>query len=812
MVTFLTSSFLHYQSMEEYKPTPLDDSNGFCDHLRKYWKENTHFLIFASDPSDEMMKQHVTKDIATAFSLSGFTIKEIRYFDNALIQNYQQEKNCSRATAVQEALKEQLKWADVFYLSGGHAPTENAFMNECHLRTHIHDTSLFDGIFLGLSAGMMNAADEVYLIPELPGESINPDFHRYEKGLGLTNLKTVPHIQHLKHQSLDGQHMIDDIITKDSYTHEFYLIPDGSYFIIKNGITEFFGEGSVIKNGITRPLRAGIVTRDDSSFLENSSYIFQSSFKEAYEYILILNAAKNTVHFLHVSELLLENGIIPVHIDSFLQLNQQISEKLVVSEEKESVISQTTLPVILDELESKGSYVRTIHLDTENGIKADRLSVIPLSHDGEFYLVTFMDITSILDHDWMTDEYSRSGFLARAQNLLMNKKYQQGYSIVYANIQGFKAINNLIGTQRADMVIFTEKDALVNTFQPILLARLEADHFALITKTDSITSEKMEKLSNQHYYEGSKKFPFTISCGIYHITNIEKPVRFMLDQARLAEQSIATKHGIYYAICDEIMSQNFVDQSIFLSELDLALENNEFLPYYQPIVNAHTGKIVSAEALIRWKHSERGMVSPGQFIPIFEKEGSIAKLDSFMIQRVIEFNSQRLKENKPVIPCAVNLSRVDFYDTKLLHMLNDKLKKQDHIQDMLKLEITESAYAVLEPDALTFLDNMKQIGIPILLDDFGSGMSALSTLETYAFDVVKLDMGLTRKIGSNPVVESIIRHTIGMVHDMGAQIIAEGVETKEQLEFLRLAGCDMIQGFYFYKPMPEDEFITLLTL
>ena len=258
------------------------------------------------------------------------------------------------------------------------------------------------------------------------------------------------------------------------------------------------------------------------------------------------------------------------------------------------------------------------------------------------------------------------------------------------------------------------------------------------------------------------------------------------------------------------MIADYVNQRIFVSELDKALKKGEFLPYYQPIVDAKTGEIVSAEALIRWKHSERGMIPPGLFIPVFEKEGLTTKLDSFMVNSVLDFNIERMKNGKTAIPCAVNLSRVDFYDTKLLDILKKKLKNQENVHDMLKLEITESAYAVLESDALAFLEEMKQLGLSFLLDDFGSGMSSLSTLELYDFDTIKLDMGFIRKIGKSPKAEAIIRHTIGMAHDMGAKVTAEGVEDKEQLDFLRSVGCDMIQGYYFYKPMPKEEFEALL--
>ena len=137
-------------------------------------------------------------------------------------------------------------------------------------------------------------------------------------------------------------------------------------------------------------------------------------------------------------------------------------------------------------------------------------------------------------------------------------------------------------------------------------------------------------------------------------------------------------------------------------------------------------------------------------------------------------------------------------------------KYYQNIQNILELEVTESAYAVLESDAISFLHEMKKLGLSILLDDFGSGMSSLSTLESFAFDIIKLDIGFTAKIGKNAKSEAIIKNTVGLSHDIGAKVIAEGVENAEQLAFLQEAGCDMIQGYYFYKPISEEEFTTIL--
>ena len=538
--------------------------------------------------------------------------------------------------------------------------------------------------------------------------------------------------------------------------------------------------------------------------------IFETNVSDYYDWVVEINQVDGKLKFYHVSNFILENGILPTNVGTLEELTKLFVQNLVVGDEKEPCTEQLELNYVLAEIADKGNYVRTIHLDTPDGIRASSLRIKRIADSKDRLLACLTDITMILDRDWMTDEYSRSGFIARTEQLLKNPEYLEGYSIVYANIQGFKAVNELLGTQSGDMVIFQEKDALLHTLKPVVIARLESDHFALLTKTEYITEENMEKLSSQRYKEGTKKLPILIRCGIYHITDSSKKVSYMLDQAKLAEKSIPADHGIPYSICNEKLSQDYVNERFFVSELDRALEKGEFLPYYQPIVDTMTGEIVSAEALIRWKHTEKGMIPPGLFIPVFEREGLTTKLDSFMVNSVLNFSIERMQNGQKVVPCAVNLSRVDFYDTKLLSMLKKKLQNQENIQDILKLEITESACAVLESDAVTFLEEMRKLGLSFLLDDFGSGMSSLSTLELYDLDTIKLDMGFIRKIGKSSKAEAIIRHTVGMAHDMGAKVVAEGVEDKEQLTFLQSVVCDMIQGYYFYKPMPKEEFEALL--
>lgn len=405
MIIFLTSNFVEYQP-QKYISKPLDESNGFLTNLKKYWKDRAHFLVFACDPFDEEEADHVTEEMYDAFSLAGLSIGEIRCFDNRAIDEYRRIKGCPMEDAAKESLKEALKWADVFYLSGGHAPTENIFMKRCGLKMLLNDKEIFDGIFIGLSAGTINAADEVYLPPELPGEAANTDFVKFTDGLGFTGINVMPHIEYAKTVTLDGMKLIDEIVAADSIGREIYLIPDGAYFIIRNGITEFFGDGEIVENGVIRPLSSGIIHSDNAKNrlickerINENARIFNTIVSEIYDCVMEVDSESGKVEFFHISSFWLENGIIPVNIDTYEELNNLIAKNLVVNDEKESFLEQCTTDVILDEIENKGSYVRTVHLDAGEEIKADNLRVNIIAGNKRRLLISYTDISMILDHD-----------------------------------------------------------------------------------------------------------------------------------------------------------------------------------------------------------------------------------------------------------------------------------------------------------------------------------------------------------------------------------------------------------------------------
>lgn len=240
------------------------------------------------------------------------------------------------------------------------------------------------------------------------------------------------------------------------------------------------------------------------------------------------------------------------------------------------------------------------------------------------------------------------------------------------------------------------------------------------------------------------------------------------------------------------------------------MAKEEFTVFYQPIYDIWTRKIVSAEALVRWISKENGMILPGRFIPALEDSGYITKVDSFMNRRVHDFLGERYEKGKTVVPVTVNLSRMDLMDADIMEEIRQDVKNSKLPQEVFRYEITESACADITESGNEFLSELREMGVKLLVDDFGSGQSSFSMMRDFEFDVIKLDMGFVHKIGTGKKNNSILISMIELAHRLDMKVVAEGVENEEQLNFLRRYGCDFIQGFYFSKPLPEEEFVKLL--
>lgn len=215
---------------------------------------------------------------------------------------------------------------------------------------------------------------------------------------------------------------------------------------------------------------------------------------------------------------------------------------------------------------------------------------------------------------------------------------------------------------------------------------------------------------------------------------------------------------------------------------------------------------MSAEALVRWIHPKKGFISPGIFVLKLEEDGSVSRLDRYVFQKVRSYISGRYEKGLKVVPVSMNLSWMDFYDEALINEIVDFLEHPEFPSELIRFEITETSYAALEENVGRVLNKIKKKGAWILLDDFGSGYSSFNMLQRFSFDILKIDMSFTREIEMNSRTRRLIPLIIETAHALDAKTVAEGAETKEQVEFLRNHGCDYIQGYYFYRPLKKDEF------
>ena len=417
----------------------------------------------------------------------------------------------------------------------------------------------------------------------------------------------------------------------------------------------------------------------------------------------------------------------------------------------------------------------------------------------------------VMETDSVTGALNRTGFFHKVRKILEGNP-EQDYAIAYFNVQRFKTVNDLFGYAAGDALLKRVAEILSTCFlNPLAVGRLEADRFVVLTKKKDMDLERLPEILRRTYTKGELKLDLYGKCGVYFIPrHTSLSVSEMCDRAKIAKSNISNQFVQPYAVFNEQMREDYEQRSIALLHLDDAIQNGEIQVYYQPIYDAWTGEIVLAEALTRWFSCEFGSISPAKFIPILEESGYITKLDSYVYQTVYSFLEKRREEGKKTVDVGVNLSRMDLMDKKILDKILGDVKSSELSRGSISYELTESAYAGVSEEGNKFLTEMHAAGAKLLVDDFGSGVSSFSTIRDYDFDILKLDMGFVRNIGLNRKNNNIIISLIELAHRLDLKVIAEGVETKEQADFLKNYGCDYFQGYYFAKPMPQAEFEALL--
>lgn len=394
------------------------------------------------------------------------------------------------------------------------------------------------------------------------------------------------------------------------------------------------------------------------------------------------------------------------------------------------------------------------------------------------------------------------------------KKYEntEGY-VIALDISEFKLVNNVCGNARGDEVLKAIWDVIMaNCNDNEQAARVNADRFVIfwIERSKKTVTYRIEKLINE--IEGiSEQLSVPRLYPVIGIRAVEKldDADKRYGEALRAKALVKNRRDRHYAFYDEIDYDTIVENKKLENGFEKALADKKFEVWYQPKFNSHTGKIVGSEALIRWRADDGSLISPGRFIPLFEKNGNIIRLDEYVFREVCRQQKEWQKEGIQILPVSVNISRFSLYYSNVVEKYERIINYYDVDHKYVQIEITESA--IIENTVIVeLIQKFHDAGFDILLDDFGSGYSSLASLNQMPFDTIKLDKSLVDYVG-NENGEKLLKFIVQLVQSLGMKITAEGVEYKEQLDFLENLNCDDIQVFYFSKPLMLADFSAKLT-
>lgn len=403
--------------------------------------------------------------------------------------------------------------------------------------------------------------------------------------------------------------------------------------------------------------------------------------------------------------------------------------------------------------------------------------------------------------DDLTQVYSRQAFFHYAGGMLESGNGDYGVAIV--DIDNYKLTQNQFGEDLCNEYIIYLAKYLQGKFPDGHVGRFSRSKFAVIYEVD-----KYQKLNPQVFIDENMmaKSPMpkqVLKVGLYEPVDKSLTIRRCCDRVLLALVKIQDIYGQNVSYFEEAFETQLLDEHKIKETMEDALTQKQFEVYYQPKNYTLTGTIAGAEALVRWMHPDYGFMSPGQFIPVFENTGFITKLDAYVFERVCNDIKNWTERGEEPIPVSVNISRKEFYEDNWLEDRIAYMEKLGINPKYIHLEVTESLYA---EDAGIINDKIKWArdkGLLIEMDDFGSGYSSLGMLGTLSLDILKLDISFVRKIKET---EIIVQSIIDLAHKLNLKTVAEGIETDEQYEIIKKLGCDYIQGYYFSKPLPREEF------
>ncbi|MCI1998894.1 MAG: EAL domain-containing protein [Clostridia bacterium] len=418
----------------------------------------------------------------------------------------------------------------------------------------------------------------------------------------------------------------------------------------------------------------------------------------------------------------------------------------------------------------------------------------------------------LIETDQLTDLFNKAKFFRETKKMLYDNDDKK-FAFVRFDIDGFSKINSFYGDNECDKLlvfIANELKKMSSDEEYFTYGRIEHDIFCFCTlynknNFDNLIAEMIKSIT--HY---SNKYYLKPSFGVYVIEEMNFGIERVYDLASFAAMECKGKYGKFVEIYDSEFTNTFVNEQYILNEMEYALESGQFEVYFQPKYNSKTNLPEGAEALARWVHPKRGVILPDKFIPIFERNGFVSRLDYYVWDVVCRSIKKWIDDGIDPYPISVNVSKVELYNPRLADILDELVKKYEILPKYLNLEIAESVW-VENPQVIGItIKSLKNRGFNILLDNFGSGYLSLNTLKGVIVDALKIDINYLPKDIKKEKSNKILVSDIRMAKWLNLPVIIEGVEDKNQVQFFKNVGCDYIQGFYFAKPMPIKAYELLL--
>ncbi len=414
-------------------------------------------------------------------------------------------------------------------------------------------------------------------------------------------------------------------------------------------------------------------------------------------------------------------------------------------------------------------------------------------------------VNKLVNTDTITGGKNTNYFIQKSKKEI--SKFRRHYAIVQLRLEKYRNYCTAYGTRHGENLLEELNMAMLNYISKNeLVAHVEKSDFALLLfYTNKEAFEiRLRNLINILQEKNNDKH-LSFSAGVCVVDNKNEDVTNLLSYAGIAiPKEIKVQNEIVWF--NDSMKEDLIWERHIEDDMENALENHEFQVYLQPKYSTKKEVLSAAEALVRWTHPKLGFISPGKFIPLFEKNGFILKLDDYMLTEVSRLQARWMDEGKQLVPISVNVSRAHFAEENLADHICSIVDGFKVPHEFIELELTESAFFDDKEVLLTTVRKLKSFGFKVSMDDFGAGYSSLNSLKELPLDIIKLDAEFFRSVDDISRSNLIVGDTITLAKKLGMQIVAEGIETREQVDFLAKQDCDLIQGFYFSKPLPVNEF------